>query len=68
MMSKIRNQKDRVFEIKYKQNELLYRNLAVYILNNFVTKKKIFKIHHNDSFLNHFTCAQIENMIRRKYF
>ena len=36
------------------ENELLRRNLTIYVSNDFVTKKKIFKTHHNDSFLNYF--------------
>ena len=36
------------------ENELLCQNLAVYILNNSATKKKIFKIHYDDLFLNYF--------------
>ena len=51
-----------------KEDKLLRRNLAAYILNNSVTKKKIFKTHHDDSFLSHFARVRIENMIRKKYF
>ena len=36
------------------ENKLLRRNLAVYVLNDFITKEKIFKIHHNNFFSNHF--------------
>ena len=36
------------------ENELLRRNLAIYVSNNFVTKKEIFKIHHDDFLSNHF--------------
>ena len=36
------------------EDELLRRSLAVYVSNDFVTKKKIFKIHHDDSFSDHF--------------
>ena len=36
------------------EDELLRRNLAIYVLNDFVIKEKIFKIHHDDFFLNHF--------------
>ena len=50
------------------ENELLRRDFAVYVSNNFVTKKKFFKIHHNDFFLNHFARVRIENAIRKKYF
>ena len=30
------------------EDELLRRSLAIYVLNNFVTKKKILKIHYNN--------------------
>ena len=36
------------------ENELLCRDLAIYVSNDFVTKKKILKTHHNDFFSNHF--------------
>ena len=32
------------------EDELLRRNFAIYVSNDFVTKKEIFKIHHNDFF------------------
>ena len=50
------------------EDELLRRNFAVYVLNDFVTKKKIFKTHHDDFFLNHFARVRTENAIRKKYF
>ena len=50
------------------ENELLRRNLAIYVSNDFVTKKKIFKTHHNNFLLNHFARVWIENAIRKKYF
>ena len=36
------------------ENELLRRNLAIYVSNDFITKKEIFKIHYNNFFLNYF--------------
>ena len=36
------------------ENELLRRNLAVYVSNDFVTKKKIFKIYYDDFLSDHF--------------
>ena len=50
------------------EDELLRRNLAIYVSNNFITKKEIFKIHHNNFFLNHFARVRIKNAIRKKYF
>ena len=50
------------------ENELLRRNLAIYVSNNSATKKEIFKIHHDDSLLNHFARVRTENAIYKKYF
>ena len=50
------------------EDELLHRDLAVYVLNDSVTKKEIFKIHHDDFLLNHFARVRTENAIRKKYF
>ena len=50
------------------EDELLRRNLAVYVSNDFITKKEIFKIHHNDFLLNYFARVWTENAIRKKYF
>ena len=50
------------------ENELLRRGFAIYVSNDFVTKKKIFKIYHDNFFLNYFARVRIENMIRKKYF
>ena len=50
------------------EDELLRRGLAIYVSNDSVTKKEIFKIYYDDFFLNHFARVRIENTIRRKYF
>ena len=50
------------------EDELLRRDLAVYVSNDFVIKKEIFKIHHDDFFSNHFARVRTENAIRKKYF
>ena len=50
------------------EDELLRRSLAVYVLNDFITKKEIFKIYHDNFFLNYFACVRIENAIRKIYF
>ena len=50
------------------EDELLRRNLAVYVSNDSVTKKEIFKIHHDDFLSNYFARVRIENAIRKKYF
>ena len=50
------------------ENELLRRNLAIYVSNDSVMKKKILKIYYDDFLLNHFARVRIENTIRKKYF
>ena len=50
------------------EDELLHRNLAIYVSNDFITKKKIFKTHHNNFFSSHFARVRTENAIHRKYF
>ena len=50
------------------EDELLRRDFAIYVLNNFVMKKKFFKIHHDDFFLNHFTRVRTENIIHENCF
>ena len=36
------------------EDELLRQGLAVYVSNDLVTKKEIFKTHYNDFFSDHF--------------
>ena len=50
------------------EDELLCRDLAVYISDSFHTKKRILKIYSNNLFSNHLARTQTENTIRRKYF
>ena len=50
------------------ENKLLRRDLAIYVSNDFVIKKKILKIHHDNFILNHFARVWTENAIRKKFF
>ena len=50
------------------EDELLRRNLAVYVLNDSVIKKEILKIHYNDLLSDYFARARTENAIHKKYF
>ena len=50
------------------EDELLRRNLAVYVSDDFVTKKEILRTHHDDFFSDHFARVRTEDAIRRKYF
>ena len=51
-----------------RENELLRRDLAIYVSNDFATKKKILRMNHDDFDANHFARVRIENAIRRKYY
>ena len=48
-------------------DELLRKNLAIYVSNDFVINK-IFKTHHNDFLLSHCARVRNENAIHKKYF
>ena len=50
MTSKIRRQENKIFSLNISENKLLRWNLAIYISNDSVTKKEIFKIHHDNFF------------------
>ena len=50
------------------EDKLLCQDFAIYVSNDFVTKKEILKIHHDNFFLNFFARVQTENAIRKKYF
>jgi len=51
-----------------KNDELLRRDLAVYVFNDFATRDKILHINHNDFKADYFACACIKTAIRRKYY
>ena len=50
------------------ENELLRRDLVIYVLENSVIKEEILYMNHDDSKIDHFTRKRIKNAIRRKYF
>jgi len=51
-----------------KNYELLRRDLAVYVLNDFATRDEILCMNHDDFEADHFACARIKTVIRRKYY
>jgi hypothetical protein len=51
-----------------KDDELLCRDLAVYVFNDFATRNEILRMNHDDFKANHFAYAYIETAIRRKYY
>jgi len=51
-----------------RNDELLRRNLAIYVFNDSVTRNKILRMNHDDFEADHFTHACIKTAIRRKYY
>ncbi len=51
-----------------KDDELLRRDLAIYVFNDSATRNKILHMNHDDLEADHFTYAYIEIAIRRKYY
>ncbi len=51
-----------------RNDELLRCDLAIYVFNDSVTKDEILHMNHDDLKVDHFTCACIEIVIRRKYY
>ncbi len=51
-----------------KNDELLRRDLAVYVFNDSVTRNEILYMNHDDLEADHFAYACIKTAIRRKYY
>ncbi len=51
-----------------RNDELLRRDLAVYIFNDSVTRDEILRINHDDFEADYFVYAYIKTAIRRKYY
>ena len=51
-----------------RNNELLRRDLAVYVLNDSATRNEILRMNYDDLEADHFACAHIKTAIRRKYY
>jgi len=51
-----------------KNDELLRRDFAVYVLNNSATRNEILHMNHNDFEADYFAYARIKTAIRRKYY
>ena len=48
--------------------KLLLHDLTVYILSSTAVRKKLMKIHHDNSYTNHFEIEKIMNLLQRKYY
>ena len=51
-----------------KDDELLHRDLAVYVFNDSATRDEILHMNHDDFEADHFIHAHIKTAIRRKYY
>ncbi len=51
-----------------KDDELLRRDLAVYVFNDSATRNEILCMNHDDFKADHFACACIKTAIKRKYY
>ncbi len=60
--------KNELLKWSIRNDELLRRDLAVYILNNSATRNEILHMNHDDLEADHFAYAHIKTAIRRKYY
>jgi len=51
-----------------RDNKLLRRDLAIYVLNDSATRDEILHMNHDDLEADHFACVCIKTAIRRKYY
>jgi len=51
-----------------RNDELLRCDLAVYVFNDSATRNEILHMNHDDLEADHFACARIKTVIRRKYY
>ncbi len=51
-----------------KNDELLHRDFAIYVLNDSATRNEILHMNHDNLEANHFAYAHIKTAIRRKYY
>jgi len=62
------SRKNELSKWSVRNNELLRRDLAVYVLNDSATRNEILRMNHDDLEANHFTYTHIKTAIRRKYY
>ncbi len=62
------SRKNKLSKWSMKDDELLCRDLAVYVFNDFATRNEILHMNHDDLEANHFAYACIKTAIRRKYY
>ncbi len=62
------SRKNELSKWSMRNDELLRRDLAIYVLNDSATRNEILRMNHDDFEASHFACAHIETVIRRKYY
>ncbi len=62
------SRKNELSKWSMKNDELLHRNLVIYVFNDFATRNKILHMNHSDFKADHFAHAHIKTAIRRKYY
>ncbi len=62
------SRKNELLKWSIKDDELLRRDLAVYVFNDSATRNEILRMNHDDFKTDHFACARIKTAIRRKYY
>ncbi len=62
------SRKNELSKWSMRDNELLRRDLAIYVLNDSATRDEILHMNHDDLEADHFACVCIKTAIRRKYY
>jgi len=62
------SRKNKLLKWSMKNDELLRRDLAIYVFNDSVTRNKILRMNHDDLETDHFAYVRIKTAIRRKYY
>jgi len=62
------SRKNELSKWSMRNDELLRRDLTVYVLNDSVTRNEILRMNHDDLEADHFACVHIKIAIRRKYY
>ncbi len=62
------SRKNELLKWSMRNDELLHRDLAIYVLNDSATRDEILHMNHDDFKADHFAHVHIKTAIRRKYY
>ncbi len=62
------SRKNELSKWSMRNDELLHRDLAIYVFNDFATRNEILHMNHDDLEADHFAHICIKTVIRRKYY